>query len=160
MRSGFLALILCAHLTALCQSAKPAPAESGKAQQAPQPWTACSLFSAQTSSPCAAPQANPLPFGSATARLWNAPPIDASHLFASPLLGSGAQLQRPLIARNEPLAVSQLPGAQWPRAKCEPIPTQWPDAKLEKIPTQWPHLSMLPVENQPTLSVSVQRPAK
>ncbi|MGB6745866.1 MAG: hypothetical protein WBE38_19615 [Terracidiphilus sp.] len=116
----------------------------------------CSLLSAHGSTPCAAP------------RLWNTPPIDASHFFASPLLSPGAQLPRPQLALNGPLLISPLQSAQWPRAKCEPIPTQWPDAKLEKIPTQWPHLSVVPVNSQsgsqpgsyPGASFTLQPPAK
>jgi hypothetical protein len=148
MRSEILVLVLCAHLTALCQSATPAPAELRKTQQAAQPWTACSLFSAQVSTPCVAPQVNKSPFGAATARLWNAPPIDASHLFASPL-DAGARLPNTLLALNGPFVASPLLGVQWPGAKCEPIPTQWPDAKLEKIPTEWAHLSVVPVNARP-----------
>ena len=148
MRSGFLALFLCAHLTALCQSVKPAPAGPGKTQQAAQPSTACSPLSAQFSTPCAAPQINALPSGSAAVRLWNTPQFDASHLFASPLPSTGARLPHSLLAQNVPLVVSPLQPAQWPGAKCEPIPTQWPEAKLEKIPTQWPHLSVQPVSTE------------
>lgn len=163
MRSGFLALFLCAHLTALSQSVAAAPAgsaELGRNQQFTLPWTACNTLSPQVSILCAAPHRNALPTGSAAASLWSTPQIDASHLLASPLLGNGEPLPRPQLALNGPLIVSPMRPSLWPGAKGEPIPTQWPNAKLEKIPTQWPHLAMVPIGSEHGASFAAHPPVK